>query len=146
MLDNKKTTLIEYLKRNNLKWSKQRDYLLDIFFNSNGHVTANELYKAAQERYPQIGYATVYRTLKLLEESGFATASRFGHKSSRFEMSRADEHHDHLVCIKCGSIIEFQSDQIEQIQETVARKKGFTITHHKLVLYGICKTCTSSKK
>ncbi len=140
-----KTKVMEYVKQHHLKWSKQRDYLAEVFFNSQTHMTADELYKAAQERYPQIGYATVYRTLKLLEESGVATSSRFGHKSSRFEPSRVDNHHDHLVCITCGSIIEFQSGQIEQLQKTVARKKGFTITHHKLVLYGICKACKATK-
>ena len=140
-----KDQFITYLKKNNLKWSKQRDYLIDVFLSADGHVTADELYKVVQKKYPQIGYATVYRTLKLLANSGIATASRFGHKSARFEMSRRDQHHDHLVCTECGDIIEFESEQIENIQETVARKKGFTITHHKLVLYGICRSCNKAK-
>ena len=140
-----KEYFISYLRNNNLKWSKQRDYLIDIFLSANGHVTADELYKVAQKKYPQIGYATVYRTLKLLANCGIATAARFGHKSARFEMSRSDHHHDHLVCTECGGIIEFKSDQIENMQETVARKKGFTITHHKLVLYGICKSCNKTR-
>jgi Fur family ferric uptake transcriptional regulator len=136
-----KEHFISYLKDNKLKWSKQRDYLIDIFLSAEGHVTADDIYKIAQQKYPQIGYATVYRTLKLLANSGIVTAARFGQKSARFEMYRTDRHHDHLVCTECGGIIEFKSDQIENMQETVARKKGFTITHHKLVLYGICKAC-----
>jgi len=79
-----KEQFISYLKNNNLKWSKQRDYLIDIFLSANGHVTADELYKVAQKKYPQIGYATVYRTLKLLANSGIATAARFGLYSARF--------------------------------------------------------------
>ena len=140
-----KENFIRYLKNNNLKWSKQRDYLIDVFLSADGHVTADELYKVVQKKYPQIGYATVYRTLKLLANSGIATASRFGHKSARFEMSRRDHHHDHLVCTECGEIIEFESEQIESIQQTVARQKGFTITHHKLVLYGVCRSCNKAK-
>jgi len=140
-----KEHFISYLKNNNLKWSKQRDYLIDIFLSADDHVTADELYKVAQKKYPQIGYATVYRTLKLLANSGIATAARFGHKSARFEMSNRDHHHDHLVCTECGNIIEFESEQIEKIQETVAHKKCFTITHHKLVLYGICKSCNKAR-
>jgi Fur family ferric uptake transcriptional regulator len=141
-----KEQFISYLKNNNLKWSRQRDHLMDIFLSAEGHLTADELFKQAQQKYPQIGYATVYRTLKLLANCGIATAARFGHKSARFEMSRTDRHHDHLVCTECGGIIEFKSDQIENMQETVARKKGFTITHHKLFLYGICKSCNKDRQ
>jgi Fur family ferric uptake transcriptional regulator len=141
-MSDSKTRFIAYLKNRSLKWSKQREHLFDLFISADGHVTADELYAKAVKDFPEIGYATVYRTLRLLAESGLATAARFGHKSARFENARTDRHHDHMVCTRCGSITEFSSAQIEKLQVAVARQKGFTMTHHKMVLYGTCGKCT----
>jgi Fur family ferric uptake transcriptional regulator len=139
-----KKQFINYVKQNNGKWSKQRDHIIDIFLSADGHVTAEELYHLARKKYPHIGSATVYRTLKLLSSCGLATAARFGHKFARYESTQKSRHHDHLICTECGRILEFASDQIEKLQKTVAQQHGFTITHHKLVLYGICKSCGST--
>ena len=141
-----KSHFIEYLKDHSLKWSKQREHLFDLFVSADGHVTADELYQLALKDFPDIGYATVYRTLRLLAESGLATAARFGHKSARYETARQDRHHDHMVCTRCGSITEFSSAHIEKLQEAAARQQGFTMTHHKMVLYGTCRKCTQKKQ
>jgi len=141
-----KAHFIQYLKDHSLKWSKQREQLFDLFVSADGHVTADELYKLAVRDFPDIGYATVYRTLRLLAQSGLATAARFGHKSARYENVRKDRHHDHMVCTRCGDITEFSSAQIEKLQDAVARKQGFALTHHKMVLYGTCRKCSQKKQ
>jgi Fur family ferric uptake transcriptional regulator len=141
-----KELFINYLKEHNLKWSKQREQLVDLFLSAEGHVTADELYHTAQKIYADIGYATVYRTLRLLARSGIASAARFGHKSARYENAGKARHHDHMVCTRCGMIIEFESPQIEKSQNEIARQKGFTMTHHKMVLYGVCKECTQNRR
>jgi Fur family transcriptional regulator, ferric uptake regulator len=141
-----KARFIQYLKERSLKWSRQREHLFDLFAGADGHVTADELYALAVKDFPEIGYATVYRTLRLLSESGLATAARFGHKSARYENTLSHRHHDHMVCTRCGSISEFSSAQIERLQDAVARDNKFTVTHHKMVLYGVCRKCAQKKQ
>ena len=90
---------------------------------------------------PRIGYATVYRTLKLLKECGLAYERHFGDGVSRYEVAWDDEHHDHLICIDCGKIVEFEDEGIEKLQHDVAAKHGFTLVRHRLELYGMCPDC-----
>jgi Fur family ferric uptake transcriptional regulator len=85
--------------------------------------------------------ATVYRTMKLRAESNLAHAQNFGDGQTRYEPAVGREHHDHLICTRCGTIIEFENDRIEQMQDAVARKHGFRVTSHKMELYGLCRTC-----
>ena len=85
--------------------------------------------------------ATIYRTMKLLSESGLAHARNFGDGQTRYEPAFGREHHDHLICTRCGAIIEFENDRIEQLQDVVAKKHGFRVTSHKMELYGLCKGC-----
>ena len=143
MLEAKKL-FIEYLKQKNLKWSQQREFILDLFLSTHGHVTTEELYQLATKKIPQIGYSTVHRTLKLLCECGLASERHFSDRYTRFETTRKDQHHDHLICINCGTVIEFKCDKIEKLQEGIARQKGFKVTRHRLELYGICKSCQKS--
>jgi Fur family ferric uptake transcriptional regulator len=126
-----------------LKSTKQRDTILDCFLSCEQHLSTEELYLKLKERTPGIGFATVYRTLKLFAESGIAREIRFGDGQTRYEHLHAGEHHDHLVCTKCGAIEEFENEKIEKLQAEVARNHGFTIVNHKLELYGICKNCSS---
>jgi Fur family ferric uptake transcriptional regulator len=85
--------------------------------------------------------ATVYRTMKLLSESGLAHARNFGDGQTRYEAAVGKHHHDHLICTRCGTIVEFENDRIETMQEAVARKHGFKVTSHKMELYGLCRNC-----
>lgn len=126
-----------------LKSTKQRDIILDCFLSSEQHLSTEELYLKLKENNPGIGFATVYRTLKLFAESGIAREIQFGDGQTRYEHLHAGEHHDHLVCTRCGVIMEFENETIEKLQAEVARSNGFTIINHKLELYGICKNCSS---
>ena len=137
----KMTKFRDFMTRKGLKSTQQREVILDGFLASDRHVSIEELYRQLRERHPNIGYATVYRTLKLFAESGIAREIQFGDGQTRYEHANEGEHHDHLVCTSCGAIMEFHNDAIEAIQVEVAASYGFTITHHKMELYGFCTKC-----
>jgi len=125
-----------------LKSTQQRHFIADIFFKTTTHISLDELLKKVKRKNPNIGYATVYRTMKLLSEIGFAMGRQFGDGQTRFENVPQDGHHDHLICIKCSKIVEFQNQKIEDLQNETARKMGFQVVRHKLELYGYCKGCS----
>lgn len=139
------TQLSEYLAGQGLRSTSQRDAIFKIFVEAGRHMSAEELYARVKKEHPGIGYATVYRTLKLLSEAGLAKENRFENGFTRFEYNNAGEHHDHLVCTRCGMIIEFENQRIEALQQDVARKNGFKVHNHKLELYGVCATCRRKK-
>lgn len=131
----------KFIEEKGLKSTTQRDEIVNAFFDSGGHVSIEELHHSVQKKNPKIGYTTVYRTLKLLTESGLAHERQFGDGQSRYEPVTAEEHHDHLICLKCGSITEFENKKIEKLQDEVAKQHGFEVKNHKLELYGYCKKC-----
>ncbi|HLE41751.1 MAG TPA: transcriptional repressor [Nitrospirota bacterium] len=137
--------LMEYLAGQGLKSTQQRDEILKIFVGAGRHLSAEELYALVKKSYPGIGYATVYRTLKLLAEAGLAEERRFEDGFTRYEYRATNGHHDHLICTKCGSIIEFENARIEELQQDVARKNKFLVQNHKLELYGLCAVCQGKK-
>ncbi len=124
-----------------MKSTSQRDIILDSFLSSDRHQTIEELYLNLRAKNPKIGYATVYRTLKLFAEAGIAKEIHFGDGQTRYEHVAEGEHHDHLVCTRCGAIVEFENETIEKLQDDVAKDHGFLIETHKLELYGICAKC-----
>ncbi len=130
-----------YLREQGLKSTRQRDIILDAFLEAGVHLSTEELYLKLRPYHPHIGYATVYRTLKLFAESGIAAERHFGDGQARYEANSEEEHHDHLICTDCGKIVEFENHRIEQLQEQVAREQGFCITRHRLDLYGLCPEC-----
>ena len=132
-------TLVSYLEEHNLKNTKQRGAILDVFLGVTGHITSDELFQRVRKEHPNIGYTTVYRTMKLLCDAGLATEHHFDDVITRFEI--AHEHHDHLVCTRCGKIIEFESQTIEETQNQVAARYGFRVLRHRHELYGHCKDC-----
>ena len=138
--------LSEYLAGQGLKSTRQRDDILDVFVSAGRHVSAEELYLLVRKAHPRIGYATVYRTLKLLTDAGLAQERRFDDGFTRYEYNASDGHHDHLICTSCGRIVEFENERIEQLQQDVARKNRFQVQSHKLELYGLCSDCQGKKK
>lgn len=128
----------EFLVKKQLKSTRQRDVIARTFFATEDHITIEELLALSREENPRIGYATVYRTLKLLTECGLAEHRRFGDGQAVYEAADEDEHHDHLICMECNHVLEFEDELIERQQEKVARSFGFTLVKHKLELYGLC--------
>lgn len=137
----KKKAFHDFISREGLKSTRQRDVILDLFLSLPRHMSIEELYRKIRARHPGIGYATVCRTLKLFARSGIAREIRFGDGQTRYEHVAAGQHHDHLVCTGCGEIAEFENETIEKLQESVAESHGFTIYSHKLDLYGLCAKC-----
>jgi len=130
-----------YITKHNLKITSQRRAVLDVFIKSENHVSAEDLYKMVSENEPKIGLATVYRTLALFTQSGLATELDFGDGQKRYEHKYMHSHHDHMICTACGKIIEFHDPLIEKFQEDAADKHNFSITSHKLDIFGICSQC-----
>ena len=129
------------MNRHGLRSTEQRRVVTETFFTSTGHLSIEDLLDQVRVEEPKIGYATVYRTLKLLKDCGLAFERHFGDGVSRYEVAWADEHHDHLICVECQNIIEFEDTAIEELQHQVASKHGFKLVRHKLELYGICPDC-----
>jgi Fur family ferric uptake transcriptional regulator len=131
--------LTRYLEGHHLKHTKQREAILEAFLDASGHVTGEELFQSVRTAHPSIGYTTVYRTMKLLCDAGLAIERHFEDGVTRYEIEH--EHHDHLVCTKCGKIIEFECDMIESAQNRIAERYGFRILRHRHELYGHCSSC-----
>jgi Fur family ferric uptake transcriptional regulator len=133
------------LKERGLKSTSQRDDIARVFFACNRHISVEELYREVRKVNPRVGYATVYRTVRLLRECGLAAERHFNDGEARFENVEHEEHHDHLICERCGRIVEFSNAGIEELQEVVARKLDFVISRHKMELYGICGACRTGR-
>ena len=138
--DDKFTSYNNYLEKKGLKSTRQRDLIVQEFFRRHQHLTVEELWGRVRKLDPKVGYATVYRTLKLLGECGLALKREFGGGQARYEHV-TDHHHDHLICLGCGEIAEFENDRIEELQDRVCRKHNFKLVNHKMELYGYCERC-----
>jgi Fur family ferric uptake transcriptional regulator len=136
----------EHLRRQGLKSTAQRDDIARVFFASRRHISVEELYNEVKLVNPGIGYATVYRTMKLLTECGLAVERHFRDAEARYESVAEGRHHDHLICESCGKIVEFEEERIETLQAEVARRLGFQFTGHKMELYGLCRDCQKSQR
>ncbi|MDO6568055.1 ferric iron uptake transcriptional regulator [Alteromonas sp. 1_MG-2023] len=126
------------LKKAGLKVTLPRLKILQILQEpENQHISAEDVYKILIEQDEEIGLATVYRVLNQFDDAGILNRHHFEGGKSVFEISHK-EHHDHLVCLKCGKVIEFEDDIIEQRQDMIAKKHNIKLTHHSLYLYGEC--------
>ena len=130
------------LRANKLKYTKQRELILEIIYNNSGHFTPEDIYNLIKKSYPEVklGIATVYRTLTLLEESNIVSSLSFGAQGKKYEFGLG-EHHDHLVCLECGGIEEFFDETIEKLQEEIAKKFNFKMTNHIMKITGTCSAC-----
>lgn len=134
---------LEHIQKAGLRRTAQRDLILDIFLRTEDHLTSEDLYWLVQKEDPNIGHTTVYRSLKLLTDAGLAREVRFGDNKTYYEHHYNQEHHDHMICTECGKVIEFFSQEIEDLQDSVADNFGFKPTHHSLRLWGVCSECQS---
>jgi Fur family ferric uptake transcriptional regulator len=137
--------LKKIIRKMNLKVTTQRMAILHSLHEGRRHVTAQELFEKVNKLHPEIGFATVYRFLRTLNDSKFVTEVRMGGLPARYELTPKG-HHDHLTCTKCGKICEFENKAIENLQEKVANQFGFKLIHHILELYGVCPACQGEKE
>ena len=133
----------EELKRAGLKITLPRIKILSILQNpANQHISAEDVYKILLDQNEEIGLATVYRVLNQFDDAGIVSRHHFEGGKSVFELSQK-KHHDHLVCLKCGKVVEFEDDLIESRQEDIAKEHKIRLTNHSLYLYGECEDTTA---
>ncbi len=132
--------LKDRVKKRGLKHSRQREEILKVLYAANSHLTPEQIHKEVKKKNRSIGLATVYRTLSFLEEEELVSSISFGSEGKKYELNRGS-HHDHLICLECGQIVEFFNEELETIQEEIAQKKGFKLITHQMNLYGICPQC-----
>ncbi len=128
------------IREMHLKVTYQRQAILEVLSLGRQHFTAQEVFEQVHRRFPEIGFATVYRFLRNLTEYKFVSEVRMGGLPARYELAPT-RHHDHMSCIDCGKIVEFENYAIENLQEKVADELGFELTGHVLELYGRCSEC-----
>ena len=139
------TILRAYLGKKKLKFTAERKTIFEEVFSITKHFDADELYlKLRQRNNPKISRATVYRTLPLLEDIGLLRKVDFTDKHSHYECVDADTHHEHLICLKCGKIIDFYHKSLETTLHKVATEFGFKHIEHKLEITGYCGKCQES--
>lgn len=136
-----KQILLEHIQKAGLRKTAQRDLILEVFLNTEAHLSSEDLYWLVQKQDPTVGHTTVYRTLKLLTEAGLAREVRLGDGKSYYEHHYNHEHHDHMICTECGKVIEFFSAELEAMQEEIASQHNFRLTHHSLRILGLCEEC-----
>jgi Fur family ferric uptake transcriptional regulator len=133
--------LENFIRSKNLRRSEQRQQILDVFLKTERHLTAEDLYNIVKKKNPSIGYATIYRSLKLFSEAGLCRELQVDDGTTRYEHLYNHRHHDHLICTKCGKFVEIESPEIEALQDQLAKKNGFELIKHRLELYGLCSAC-----
>lgn len=138
--------LDEFIRSKSLRHTNQRETILRTFLATERHVSAEELHRIVKREDPSIGYTTVYRTMRLLSESGLCGEIDFGDGTIRFEHRYGHEHHDHLICTRCGTFTEVVQPEIEKMQDALAKKHRFTPESHKLQIFGVCSRCAKKRR
>lgn len=137
---------IAQLKDNGLKVTGPRLKILDLFeTHPEEHLSAEDVYRMLLEDKIEIGVATIYRVLTQFEQAGILLRHHFESGKAVYELNKGG-HHDHIVCIKCGKVSEFQNEVIENLQTEIAREHGYRIVDHALYLYGVCQMCQRKEK
>lgn len=141
-------SICDSLRNHSYKLTPQRLTILQTFLdNVDRHLSAEEVYSFVKHRNPEIGLATVYRTLDILAEIGVLLKNDFGDGRSRYEFSRKDEHHHHhLICLKCGNVSEFDDDLLESLEAVIMKRNRFRVIDHDLKFYGNCNKCEEALK
>ena len=132
---------MDYLREHGLKLTPHRELILETFLENEGHRSVEDIYRTVRESDPRIGYTTVYRTMKILNECGLAREIDLADGITRYEHLFNHEHHDHMICMECGASIEFFNPQIESLQDAASAQLGFKVLDHKLQIYGVCSKC-----
>jgi Fur family ferric uptake transcriptional regulator len=137
--------LREKFKEKGYKLTPQRKSVLDIILETEGkHLSAEEIYELVKQKYPDIGLATVYRTLLLFDSMELVYKLDLDDGCSRYELNthKEDHRHHHLICTKCGSVAEVEEDLLESLEEQILKKNHFKVMDHRVKFYGYCKSCS----
>jgi Fur family transcriptional regulator, ferric uptake regulator len=140
-IDHVKDDFTHYLKQGNYRITPERFHVLDAVLGYDGHFDADELFLRVKSNGVRVSRATVYNTLELLLDCGVVAKYRFGENHSRYEKTIGKPHHDHLICLQCGEIIEFVNRKIEKVQEEVCLENNFKPQSASLQIFGVCAKC-----
>ncbi|TYQ12943.1 UNVERIFIED_CONTAM: Fur family ferric uptake transcriptional regulator [Acetivibrio alkalicellulosi] len=138
----------DLLKERGYKLTPQRQAVLDIIIEHNGeHLSTEEIYALVKEKYPDIGLATVYRTLLLLDDMDLVYKLDFDDGLSRYELNNKNEdhRHHHLICLNCSKVLEVQEDLLDTLEEQILTKNKFKVTDHRVKFYGYCEHCSEKE-
>ena len=130
-----------YLRDHSLPVTQQREAVAATVFFADGHLSAGDIESALDADGTHVGKATIYRTLELLDRAGLIEQHDFGEGFKRFEARSGQGHHEHLICVACGGVVEFSSDRLERMNALIAEQHGFRHHHHRLEIYGVCQAC-----
>ena len=135
--------MCDRLRDHSYKLTPQRQTILRIFWQNKGrHLSAEDVYMLVKNQDPDIGLATIYRTLDILAEVGILQKNDFGDGRSRYEFTQRDEHqHHHLICVQCGDVAEFDDDLLESLETVISKRNGFKVLDHHLKFFGYCSEC-----
>jgi Fur family peroxide stress response transcriptional regulator len=134
---------IEMLKSSGVRITPQRHAILEYLVISDSHPTADEIYKALEHKFPNMSVATVYNNLRVFKKTGLVKELTYGDASSRFDFST--KRHYHVICSKCGKIVDFFYPGLDEVEELAAQVTGFTVDHHRLEVYGTCPDCQKNE-
>jgi len=132
---------MDYLEQKKLKLTPHRQLILQNFIGNEGHRSVEDICRVVRQEDPRIGYTTVYRTMKLLADCGLAREIDLADGVTRYEHLYNHEHHDHMICMRCGTSIEFYNAAIEAVQDAASEQLGFKVLDHRLQIYGVCRDC-----
>jgi len=130
-----------YLRERSLPVTSQREQVAQVLFSAGGHLSVEDLEGLLRKKGLHVGKATIYRTLDLLAQSGMVHERDFGEGFRRYERVPGHPHHEHLICLRCGKVVEFSNERLEKMKELIAEEYGFQHRHHRLEIYGVCREC-----
>lgn len=151
-MPNKRERFKQLLRENGLKVTSQRILILEVLEKRpDKHLTAEEIYEFVQKENPDIGLATVYRTIQLLSELNLIEKLNLGDGHIRYEIGKQGQddnvhHHHHLICLSCDKILSFEGDLLEQLENTIEDTMDFEVVDHEVKLYGHCRECRDEEK
>nr|WP_108022653.1 peroxide-responsive transcriptional repressor PerR [Melghirimyces profundicolus] len=143
MEKNRLNQAIDKLKSTGVRMTPQRYAILEFLLTSMGHPTADEIYRALEDKFPNMSVATVYNNLRVFKEAGLVRELTYGDASSRFDANM--EEHYHIICRECGRIVDFDYPSLVDVEKEAARKTGFRVENHRMEIYGVCAECQNEK-
>jgi Fur family transcriptional regulator, peroxide stress response regulator len=142
MENNRLSKAVEQLKSTGVRMTPQRHAILEYLLTSMGHPTADEIYKALEDKFPNMSVATVYNNLRVFKDAGLVRELTYGDSSSRFDANMSD--HYHVICRECGKIVDFDYPSLVDVEKEAAKKTGFRVDNHRMEIYGVCRGCQKS--
>jgi len=138
----------EKLKEKECKLTPQRRATLDVLIeNQSKHLSTEDIYELVKDKYPDIGLATIYRTLQLFDNCNIVKKLNFNDGCYRYELSDDQRHqHHHLICLACGNVYEFDDDLLEQLEDRIEKNNNFQVKDHMVKFYGYCRDCISEER